>query len=60
MAGKAKEKRSKDLIRRMIRMRRTYIPPEWIYVAENDVDFMETYNKLYDRALSEGRLCRQR
>jgi alkylhydroperoxidase/carboxymuconolactone decarboxylase family protein YurZ len=34
---------------------RGYLPPAWAYMVENDVDFMEAYNTLYERSLTDGK-----
>jgi AhpD family alkylhydroperoxidase len=34
---------------------RGYLPDEWAYVAERDPDFWDTYNPLYEKALSDGK-----
>jgi alkylhydroperoxidase/carboxymuconolactone decarboxylase family protein YurZ len=46
--------KKRKLIGRMER-ERGYLPPAWAYMVENDVDFMEAYNSLYERALADGR-----
>lgn len=33
---------------------RGYLPKPWHYLAENDVDFLEAYNNLYQRSLNDG------
>ncbi len=34
---------------------RGYMPAQWAYMIEQDVDFMEAYNNLYARALMDGK-----
>jgi AhpD family alkylhydroperoxidase len=34
---------------------RGYLQPQWAYMVEKDVDFMEAYNKIYSRGLTDGR-----
>lgn len=48
------ESKKKDLIEEMQR-ERGYLPEPWSYVTEKDFDFMEAYNNLYKRALTDGR-----
>ena len=48
------ERRIKGLIETM-KKGRGYLPSEWQYAAEKDIDFMEAYNKLYDRGLTAGK-----
>ena len=49
-----KGQRIKDLIDSMTR-ERGYLPPQWPYATEKDVDFMEVYNKVYNSALNSER-----
>jgi len=53
MADKKKEKRIQNLIETM-KKERGYLPAQWAYLAERDVDFMEAYNSLYNRGLTDG------
>lgn len=46
--------RIKGLIESMKR-ERGYLPPPWVYAAEEDVDFMEAYNNLYNLGLNAGK-----
>src|SRR4030067_3565146 len=32
-----------------------YMPPAWTYMVENDIDFMEAYDALYEMALADGK-----
>ncbi len=38
-----------------MRKERGTIYPQWEFVAENDVGFMEAYNNLYSSALNDGK-----
>jgi alkylhydroperoxidase/carboxymuconolactone decarboxylase family protein YurZ len=46
--------RAEALIARM-KQARGYIYPEWEYAARQDPDFVETYNRIYEQGLGEGR-----
>jgi len=48
------ELKKRDLIKEMEK-ERGYLPEAWSYVTEKDFDFMEAYNNLYERALTDGR-----
>ncbi len=54
MAGE-KEKKIQNL-KEAMKKERGYLPATYIYIAEKDVDFMEAYNNLYERALTEGKV----
>jgi len=54
MAGKADEKKKKALIDKMQKARGYMLPP-WVYLTEKDPDFMEAYNTLYERGLTDGK-----
>lgn len=54
MAGKADPKKKKELIRKMQKARGYMLGP-WLYLAEKDVGFMEAYNNLYERGLTDGK-----
>jgi AhpD family alkylhydroperoxidase len=54
MADETRAKRIRNLIETM-RKERGYLPAQWAYLAERDVDFMEAYNRLYNRGLTDGR-----
>jgi alkylhydroperoxidase/carboxymuconolactone decarboxylase family protein YurZ len=54
MAGKADEKRKKELIQKMQKARGYMLGP-WLYLTEKDAGFMEAYNNLYERGLTEGK-----
>ena len=34
---------------------RGYMPAPWAYMAEKDLDFIEAYNNLYTRGLTDGK-----
>jgi len=38
---------------------RGYMLPPWVYLTEKDPDFMEAYNTLYERGLTDGKAFRQ-
>jgi alkylhydroperoxidase/carboxymuconolactone decarboxylase family protein YurZ len=46
--------RAEALIARM-KKARGYIYPEWEFAARQDPEFVETYNKIYELGLGEGR-----
>jgi alkylhydroperoxidase/carboxymuconolactone decarboxylase family protein YurZ len=54
MDNDAKRVKKQKLIAKMSEAR-GYLPPAWAYMVENDVDFMEAYNSLYERALTDGK-----
>jgi len=49
-----KEKGKNDIMRRIER-ERGFIPEEWAYIAGKDPDFWDTYNALYEKALTDGK-----
>jgi alkylhydroperoxidase/carboxymuconolactone decarboxylase family protein YurZ len=49
-----KAQRADALIARM-KEARGYIYPEWEFAARQDPDFVETYNRIYEQGLGEGR-----
>lgn len=51
-AGRAD--RAESLIARM-KEARGYIYPEWEFAARQDPEFVETYNRMYELGLGEGR-----
>jgi alkylhydroperoxidase/carboxymuconolactone decarboxylase family protein YurZ len=51
-AGRAR--RAEALIVRM-KEARGYIYPEWEFAARQDPDFVETYNRIYELGLGQGR-----
>jgi len=54
MAHKKRETRIKKLLE-IMKKERGYLPPSYRFVANEDPDFLEAYNKLYDRALMDGK-----
>jgi len=54
MSEKTKEKRIQDL-KEAMKKERGYLPVQWAYIAEKDVDFMEAYNNLYEKGLTDGK-----
>ena len=54
MANQTMEERKNNLIAAMS-AERGYMPPSFLYVAEKDLDFLEAYNNLYARGLSNGK-----
>ena len=52
--GKDRNARADALIARMTEAR-GYIYPEWEFAARQDPDFVETYNRIYEQGLGEGR-----
>jgi AhpD family alkylhydroperoxidase len=50
-----KERKRIDDLKEAMRKERGYLYPEWEFLAENDVEFMEAYNNLYNRALRDGK-----
>ena len=53
-SDEARAQRSEALIARM-KEARGYIYPEWEYAARQDPDFVETYNRIYELGLGDGR-----
>ena len=47
-------RRAEALIARM-KEARGYIYPEWEFAARQDPDFVETYNRIYEQGLGDGR-----
>src|SRR5881398_136825 len=54
MAEHSTAQRADALIAKM-KAARGYIYPEWEYAAQQDPEFVETYNRIYELALGEGR-----
>jgi alkylhydroperoxidase/carboxymuconolactone decarboxylase family protein YurZ len=52
--GSDKNARADALIARMTEAR-GYIYPEWEFAARQDPDFVETYNRIYEQSLGDGR-----
>ena len=54
MANRNKQGKKQKLIKKM-KKEREYMPPAWVYMVDKDVDFMEAYNNLYERVLTDGK-----
>jgi AhpD family alkylhydroperoxidase len=54
MKDENKEQRIQNL-KEAMKKERGYVLPEWAYIAEKDVDFMEGYNNLYEKGLTDGK-----
>jgi alkylhydroperoxidase/carboxymuconolactone decarboxylase family protein YurZ len=54
MSDQARAERAEALIARM-KEARGYIYPEWEFAARQDPDFVESYNRIYEQGLGEGR-----
>ena len=54
MSDENREKRIQDL-KEAMKKERGYVFPEWAYIAEQDVEFMEAYNNLYEKGLTDGK-----
>jgi alkylhydroperoxidase/carboxymuconolactone decarboxylase family protein YurZ len=52
--SEGRAQRADALIARM-KQARGYIYPEWEFAARQDPDFVETYNRIYEQGLGEGR-----
>jgi alkylhydroperoxidase/carboxymuconolactone decarboxylase family protein YurZ len=52
--GEADKSRSDELIARM-KKARGYIYPEWEYAARQDPEFVETYNRIYELGVGDGK-----
>src|SRR5881396_2555326 len=53
-SDKGSAQRADALIARM-KEARGYIYPEWEFAARQDPEFVETYNRIYELGLGEGR-----
>ncbi len=53
---KTQKVEGKKNILKTIERVRGYLPEEWAYVAERDPDFWDTYNALYEKVLSDGKV----
>ena len=51
----ADDKRVQEYLDKMRKERGPYLPEPWIYLAPKDLDFLEAYNNLYNRALQDGK-----
>jgi AhpD family alkylhydroperoxidase len=54
MVDEQTEKRIRDL-KEAMRKERGRSSPQWEYAAEQDVDFQEAYNNLYEKGLTAGK-----
>ena len=54
MVGENKQGKKHKLIKKMEK-ERGYVYPAWLYMIDKDVDFMEAYNNLYERGLTNGK-----
>src|SRR3989442_2219413 len=54
MAEQSTSQRAEALIAKM-KAARGYIYPEWEFAARQDPEFVETYNRMYELGLGEGR-----
>jgi AhpD family alkylhydroperoxidase len=54
MDDENKQNKKQKLIRKM-KKQRGYMPSEWVYMVDKDVDFMEVYNNLYENGLTDGK-----
>jgi AhpD family alkylhydroperoxidase len=54
MADEDKQGKKQKLIKKMEK-ERGYVYPTWLYMVDKDVDFMEAYNNLYERVLTDGK-----
>ncbi len=54
MVGENKQGKKQKLINKM-KKERGYMHPTWVYMVDKDVDFMESYNNLYERGLTNGK-----
>ena len=53
--GDAERTRRADALIARMKEARGYIYPEWEFAARQDPDFVETYNRIYELGLGEGR-----
>src|SRR5882724_9551085 len=54
MAEQSMSQRAEALIAKM-KAARGYIYPEWEFAARQDPEFVETYNRIYELGLGEGK-----
>jgi len=54
MVDENKQGKKHKLIKKMEK-ERGYVYPAWLYMIDKDVDFMEAYNNLYERGLTNGK-----
>ena len=53
--GDAERTRRGDALIARMKAARGYIYPEWEFAARQDPEFVETYNRIYELGLGEGR-----
>jgi len=53
--GDAERTRRADALIARMKAARGYIYPEWEFAARQDPEFVETYNRIYELGLGEGR-----
>ena len=53
--GDAERARRADTLIARMKEARGYIYPDWEFAARQDPDFVETYNRIYELGLGEGR-----
>ena len=54
MVDENKQGEKHKLIKKMEK-ERGYAYPTWLYMIDKDVDFMEAYNNLYEKVLTDGK-----
>lgn len=54
MATETPEERKTALLESM-KAERGFLPKEWLYVADHDIDFLEAYNNLWREASNDGK-----
>jgi AhpD family alkylhydroperoxidase len=54
MANENEQEKKQKLIKKMEKAR-GYVYPTWLYMVDKDIDFMEAYNNLYERGLTNGK-----
>jgi AhpD family alkylhydroperoxidase len=54
MAEENKQVKKQKLTEKMSK-ERGYLHPTWVYMVDKDVDFMEVYNNIYERVLTDGK-----
>lgn len=50
----AKRSRKEELLKKMEK-ERGYMLPSWLFLADKDPDFLEAYNNVYNKALTDGK-----
>ena len=54
MVDENKQAKKQKLMQKM-KKERGYLQPTWAYMIDKDVDFMESYDELYERGLTDGK-----